>query len=76
MHWPTNPFVRGSYASYKVGQWTAFRGAEGEPAGRLHFAGEHCSLESQGFMNGGCETGERVAQEVLAVMGRTAKQAA
>lgn len=76
MHWPTNPFVRGSYASYKVGQWTAFRGAEGEPAGRLHFAGEHCSLESQGFMNGGCETGERVAQEILAVMGRTAKQAA
>jgi len=76
MHWPTHPFVRGSYASYKVGQWTGFRGAEGEPAGRLHFAGEHCSLESQGFMNGGCETGERAAREVLEAMGRAVARAA
>jgi len=65
MHWPTQPFVRASYASYLPGQWTTIRGVEGEPAGNLHFAGEHCSLESQGFMNGGCETGERAARAVL-----------
>ncbi|HUF16870.1 MAG TPA: NAD(P)/FAD-dependent oxidoreductase, partial [Thermoanaerobaculia bacterium] len=39
-HWPTNPFVKGSYACYKPGQWTSMRGLEGERAGNLHFAGE------------------------------------
>jgi monoamine oxidase len=65
-HWPTYPFTKGSYACYRPGQWTAFRGAEGERAGNVHFAGEHCSLEAQGFMEGGCETGEAVAREILA----------
>ena len=65
-HWPTYPFTKGSYAGYQPGQWTAFRGAEGESVGRLHFAGEHCSLAAQGFMEGGCETGEAAARAVLA----------
>ncbi|MFN2385680.1 MAG: flavin monoamine oxidase family protein [Thermoanaerobaculia bacterium] len=65
-HWPSHPFTKGSYACYLPGQWTAFRGVEGEPVGNLHFAGEHCSLDAQGFMEGGCETGEAAAREVLA----------
>ena len=36
--------------------------------GNLHFCGEHTS-EFQGFMNGAVESGERVAQEVLAHSG-------
>ena len=60
-HWPTNPWVKGSYAAYKPGQWTTIHGAEGERVENLHFAGEHCSLESQGFMNGAVETGEMAA---------------
>jgi monoamine oxidase len=68
MHWPTQPFVRASYAGYLPGQWTTIRGAEGEAAGNLHFAGEHCSMAAQGFMEGGCETGERAAAEVLAAL--------
>ncbi|MBI3272165.1 MAG: FAD-dependent oxidoreductase [Planctomycetes bacterium] len=69
LHWPTQPFVKGSFACYRVGQITAFGGAEGEPVGRLFFAGEHCARESQGYMNGGCQTGERAAREVLADLG-------
>jgi monoamine oxidase len=69
-HWPSFAHTRGSYACYLPGQWTSIRGAEGEPAGNLHFAGEHCSLEAQGFMEGGCETGERAAAEVLAALRR------
>lgn len=65
-HWPSHPWTRGSYASYLPGQWTGIRGAEQEPVGRLYFAGEHCSLEAQGFMEGGCETGEAAAREILA----------
>lgn len=68
-HWPSHPWTRGSYASYLVGQWTGIAGAEGEAVGRLHFAGEHCSLEAQGFMEGGCETGEAAAQAVLQLLG-------
>ncbi|HEU4628554.1 MAG TPA: NAD(P)/FAD-dependent oxidoreductase [Gemmatimonadaceae bacterium] len=68
-HWPSFPWTKGSYASYRPGQWTALRGAEGEPVGNLHFAGEHCSLAAQGFMEGGCETGERAAEAILAARG-------
>ncbi len=68
-HWPSAPYVLGSYASYLPGQWTAIAGAEGERVGRLHFAGEHCSLAAQGFMEGGCETGEAAAAEILADLG-------
>lgn len=65
-HWPTHPWTLGSYACYTPGQWTTIRGAAGESVGRLHFAGEHCALANQGFMEGGVETGEWAAQSVLA----------
>jgi monoamine oxidase len=68
-HWPSHPWTRGSYASYGVGQWTEICGAEAEAVGRLHFAGEHCSLSAQGFMEGGCETGEAAAAAILKEMG-------
>ncbi len=64
-HWPTNPWVKGSYATYKPGQWTTIRGAERERVENLHFAGEHCSLDSQGFMNGAVQTGELAARAIL-----------
>ena len=73
MHWPSNPWVKGSYACYGPGQWTRLRGAAGESVGGLHFAGEHCALDNQGYMEGGCETGELAARAVLAQLGiRTA----
>lgn len=67
-HWPTEPFMLGSYASYRVGQW-AFYGLEGERIGNLHFCGEHTSLDFQGYMEGGAETGALVALEVLEDLG-------
>lgn len=33
-----------------------------------HFAGEHTSIESQGFLNGAVESGNRVAQEIIDCM--------
>ncbi len=64
-HWPTHPYTLGAYASYRVGQWRSIRGAEFAPAGRVHFAGEHCSAVAQGYMEGGAETGRRVAEAIL-----------
>ena len=69
MHWPTQPWALGSYACYTTGTWTTLRGAVGESVGRLHFAGEHTALDTQGFMEGGCESGEAAAAKVLAHRG-------
>ncbi|MCI0674054.1 MAG: FAD-dependent oxidoreductase, partial [Myxococcaceae bacterium] len=56
-HWPSHPWARGSYASYGVGQRTRFGGVEGERVGNLHFAGEHCAGDLQGFMEGAVVSG-------------------
>jgi monoamine oxidase len=61
-----NPYSLGSYAFYKVGQCTQFGGSEGERSGNCHFAGEHCSIEFQGYMEGGAAEGLRAANEILA----------
>lgn len=66
MHWPTAPFVKASYACYKTGQFSTIAGAEAKRVDRLFFAGEHCSLNYQGFMNGAAETGRKAAQKIIA----------
>lgn len=68
-HWPTHPLTRGSYASYRVGQWTAFGGIEGERSGNLHFCGEHTSRTAQGFMEGAAATGCVAADEIAGDLG-------
>ena len=68
-HWPSHAWSRGSYACLRPGDWTGIRGAMGEPAGRLYFAGEHCAMDNQGFMEGGVESGEAAAAQVLADLG-------
>ena len=71
-HWPTHPWTLGSYACFGPGQWTTVRGAIGERVGDLHFAGEHCALDNQGFMEGGCETGTWAAAAILGTRAPTA----
>jgi monoamine oxidase len=48
-----------------VGQYTRFAGVERDPEGNCHFAGEHTSVDFQGYLNGAVETGQRAAQELL-----------
>jgi len=67
--WVKEPYTLGSYSCYLPGQWTQMGGAEAERVGNLWFAGEHCSLGSQGYMNGACETAEQVAQGILKEQG-------
>lgn len=64
--WRVNPLFRGSYSCYKPGQWTTVAGWERKPVGNLHFAGEHCSVDFQGFMNGAVETGRKTAEAIIA----------
>ena len=66
--WSVNPLAGGSYTCYRKGQWSEFFGVDGEPVGNILFAGEHCSLEFQGYMNGAIETGLQAAQAVISRM--------
>jgi monoamine oxidase len=65
----TNPFLLGSYSYWKVGQYVTFSGYEKArqpfPNGKCHFAGEHCSQDFQGYMEGGASEGARAANEIL-----------
>ncbi|MEO7323250.1 MAG: NAD(P)/FAD-dependent oxidoreductase [Dokdonella sp.] len=69
-HWPTHAWTQGSYACLTPGQWTTIRGAISERAGNLHFAGEHCAFDNQGFMEGGVETGEWAAASIIGAQNR------
>jgi monoamine oxidase len=64
-YWPGYVWTLGSYAYYAVGQYTTIAGVEREPVGTCHFAGEHTSIESQGYLNGAVESGERAAAEII-----------
>jgi len=64
-HWPTFPWTKGSYSCYKPGQWTTIAGSEGLPVGNLYFAGEHCSYDFQGYMNGAAQSGADTAKAVM-----------
>ncbi|MFM1654104.1 flavin monoamine oxidase family protein [Brevibacillus sp. B_LB10_24] len=64
-YWTGYRWTQGSYSYYRVGQYTKFAGIEGESEGDCHFAGEHTSIDYQGYLNGAVETGERTARELL-----------
>src|ERR671923_287864 len=66
--WTGYQWTKGSYSYWKVGQYTKFSGIEKTPQGTCHFAGEHTSQDFRGYLNGGVETGERAANEILAAL--------
>ncbi len=70
MQWPQQPFIKASYSSYGPGQWTDFYGRESKPEGHLFFAGEHCSNDHRGYMNGAAETGRFAAEKIAALLVR------
>jgi len=64
-YWTGYEWTKGSYSYWKVGQYTGFAGAERQQEGACHFAGEHTSIDFQGYLNGGVESGERAAGEII-----------
>ncbi|WP_088069019.1 flavin monoamine oxidase family protein [Gottfriedia luciferensis] len=71
VYWPGMSWTKGSYSYFKKGQYTSFSGIEGEPEGNVFFAGEHCSQDYQGYLNGAVDTGEEAATEVLKALKAT-----
>jgi monoamine oxidase len=63
-----DPLLNCSYSYWKPGQYVGFSGYEGVAQGSIHFAGEHCSQDFQGYMEGGASEGARAAGEILALV--------
>jgi monoamine oxidase len=63
-----DPNLNCSYSYWRVGQYTQFSGYELVAQGPIHFAGEHCSINFQGYMEGGAAEGARAGNEVLALV--------
>ena len=70
--WVDDPWTKGSYAAFLPGQWTDFWGYLGRAEGNVHFAGEHTSTYAQGYLDGGVESGQRAAREIIRSIGRRA----
>jgi monoamine oxidase len=67
-YWTGYAWTKGSYSYYTPGQYTTITGVEKEVVNGCHFAGEHTSIDFQGYLNGAVETGQRAAQEVVTAL--------
>ncbi len=67
--WACEPFIQGApIATFPPGTLSAFGEALRAPVGRIHWAGTETARDSTGFMEGALESGDRVADEVWALM--------
>jgi monoamine oxidase len=64
-HWAADPWVKGAYSYFKVGQAATFGARAAATEGPILFAGEHTSSTFQGFLEGAVESGERAARRLL-----------
>jgi monoamine oxidase len=67
--WTQDEWTNGAYSAFLPGQYTKLWGYTGRAEGNVHFAGEHTSTHSQGYLNGGVESGDRTAIEVMRALG-------
>ncbi len=65
--WAMDPFNGGDWAVFHPGQIADFATAMAQPAGRLHFCGEHTASGSRG-VEGALESAERVTIEVASAL--------
>jgi monoamine oxidase len=63
-YWGNDPYSRGAYAFYGIGQWFDLMPVLKESHIHTHFAGEHLA-DWQGFMEGAINSGEEAAGEII-----------
>lgn len=66
--WENDPWAQGGYAYFDPNFDPRLRDWLARPHGRIVFAGEHTSMNWQGYMNGAVESGLRAAGEVCAMV--------
>lgn len=64
--WVNDEFSKGTWATFRAGQFAKYEIAVGEPEGRVHFAGSHTARRWRAFIDGAIESGKRGGAEVLA----------
>lgn len=66
-NWSRLPLFQGAYSNNQPGYFTTIEGRYAQPAGPIHFAGEHTDsfYSYQGFMEGALLSGARAADGVL-----------
>jgi monoamine oxidase len=66
--WMADPWARGCYgAHFGPGTWTGYGQELRKPCGRIHWAGAETAPVWNGYMEGAVRSGERVADEILAL---------
>ena len=65
--WADEPFLRSAAPFWPAGGWSVQAALLTRPLGRVHFAGADLALRWPGTLEGAVETGERAAEEVLAM---------
>ena len=63
--WPGYRWTKGSVLVLEGRAYQRFAGMEGRRQGNCLFAGEHTSIDFQGYFNGAVETGQRPAGEIM-----------
>lgn len=66
--WEDDPYARGAYAFHSPAFDSRLLPLLSAPAGRIAFAGEHTSMESQGYMEGAAMSGLRAADDIAAAL--------
>jgi len=61
--WSDDRYANGAFALFEAGQQTQLQADIVRPEGRIHFAGEHCSLY-HAWIQGALESGLRAAQAI------------
>lgn len=64
--WVHDEFSKGTWATFRAGQFAEYELCVGRPEGRVHFAGSHTARRWRTFIDGAIESGKRAATEILA----------
>lgn len=63
--WVHDEFSRGTWATFRPGQYIKYELALSRPEGRVHFAGSHTARRWRAFIDGAIESGKRGTAEIL-----------
>jgi monoamine oxidase len=64
--WVHDEFSKGTWATFRAGQFARYELCVGEAEGRVHFGGSHTARRWRAFIDGAIESGKRAAAEILA----------
>lgn len=62
--WVHDEFSKGTWATFRPGQYTHYELPAAAPEGRVHFGGSHTARRWRAFIDGAIESGHRAAAEI------------